>query len=100
MGELKLPEQPERWLCTECGEVCGENILTAKSPFDENDILSGCPACLSAESLIAACWKCDKPSSSGTPLNRQYRYVNACYEHRPPEAMRYKGPARKHREDT
>lgn len=85
-----LPEQPQRWLCEECGAVCGENILTAKSPFDENDTLSGCPTCLAAESLIAACWKCDRPSSIGTPLNQQYRYVNACHEHRPPEFMRYK----------
>jgi hypothetical protein len=85
-----LPEQPKRWLCEECGAVHGDNLLEANNPFDESETITGCPTCRAVNSFVAACWKCDRPATSGTPLIEQYRYVNACYKHRPDDAIHYR----------
>jgi len=81
-GKSELPEAPERWYCEECNEVSTE-YLTAPNPFDADDIVTGCPICHSVGSLIAACWKCNRPAGMGTPDSKVYRYIQTCFEHRP-----------------
>lgn len=81
-GKSKLPEAPKRWYCEECCEV-SESYLTAPNPFDEDDTVTGCESCKSVDSLVAACWKCNRPGSIGTPHCDEYRYIQTCFEHNP-----------------
>lgn len=43
MGRIR---EKQRWRCTNCGTTTlGPELLTAPSPFDADDVLSGCPKC-------------------------------------------------------
>ena len=81
-GISKLPEAMPRWLCNECGHV-SETYLTAPSPFDSGDTIAGCENCKEVNSMEAACWKCDRPGTIGTPASTEFRYINTCFEHNP-----------------
>lgn len=82
-GKSPLPEAPERWYCRECASLFGAGeYLTAPHPFDD-DIVVGCKHCLSIDSLVVACWKCHRPASGGYNNSTEYRYVQACHEHKP-----------------
>jgi len=87
MTEATLPEAPKRWLCEECGHV-SETYLSAPNPFDDDDVVIGCENCKSVDSLIAACWKCDRRAGIGTTASTEYRYVHTCGEHNPERAPR------------
>lgn len=78
------PEAPERWLCKECDHVSG-TYLVAPNPFDPEDQVTGCENCKQVDSLVAACWKCNRPAGIGTPDCNEYRYIHTCFEHRPEE---------------
>lgn len=84
-GQSKLPEAPDRWVCGECGELV--DPLYAQNPFDPDGTISGCPVCLSVESIVGACWKCDRIATGGYNSDHfeqtGYRYVHSCHEHRP-----------------
>ena len=92
-GVSKLPESPERWVCSECQQVTAEH-LSAPSPFDENDTLTGCPNCLAVNSLESACWKCDRPGSIGTTASTEFRYINTCRDHNPERVSEGETPDR------
>ena len=79
-----LPEAPEKWLCSRCGNVCGKP-LSAPSPFDFDDYLQGCPTCKAAETLSQACQigACKNEATSGTNGGHGYRYVWTCHIHHP-----------------
>jgi len=81
-GKSSLPEAPNRWYCEECNEV-SETLLVAPNPFDKSDTLVGCPKCLCAESMISACWKCNRPAGIGTSDCDEYRYIQTCHKHMP-----------------
>lgn len=76
--------RPRRWRCCECGDICDDAVLlTAPSPFDPDRTISGCPHCLEAETLEAACdvKGCWMRGSVGTPTPQGYRWT--CHEHAP-----------------
>jgi hypothetical protein len=71
-------------LCKECGWHGTETeVLTAPNPFEEDTEITGCPACLSVESMAVACDAADcwNEICCGTPTPTGYR--TTCYNHRP-----------------
>jgi hypothetical protein len=72
----------EKWVCDRC-DWCGpwREVLIAPNPFDERDVIHGCPDCKEVASLQRAC---DVPSctlavSCGFPTPEGYR--NTCSKH-------------------
>lgn len=86
-GKSKLPEASERWICTECDYVSG-TYLTGPNPFDPDDEIIGCVNCKSVDSLVAACWKCDRRAGIGTTASTEYRYIQTCGEHNPERVLK------------
>lgn len=85
METLKqLPEAPEKWVCSECGEV-SQTYLEAPSPFNADDTLIACPECLEVGVLSRACQHegCVWPASGGHLGGEGYRYFWSCWEHSP-----------------
>ena len=79
-----LPDAPKKWLCNECGGIAFE-ILSAPSPFDQNDTIHACPTCRTVENLTAACQypDCSKPAGGGYTGGLGYRYAWLCWDHSP-----------------
>lgn len=79
-----LPEAPEKWRCKECDQIC-VTPLSAVNPFDEGDVISGCPNCKDVNTLEQACQfdGCKQNASIGTPGGYAYRYFWSCHRHRP-----------------
>lgn len=77
-------EAPPKWICRECGAICAKH-LAAVNPFDPSDTISGCPNCLSAETLVGACQvdDCKREASGGYPNALGFRYVRTCHDHAP-----------------
>jgi hypothetical protein len=85
-GKSDLPEAKSRWLCSECGHICyDEYILTAPSPFDPSDNITGCPHCKAVDSFGGACAAdgCRLEASGGHPGAFGFRYVWTCWDHSP-----------------
>lgn len=81
-GKSTLPESPDKWVCRECKKVTAIH-LSAPNPFDNTDTIIGCPNCQSVDSLVSACWKCDREACIGTTASTEFRYVHSCHEHQP-----------------
>ena len=60
-----------------------ELMLWGKNPFNEKEIITGCPECKSIDSCFAVCDepKCWEPATCGTPTKEKYR--NTCGKHKP-----------------
>lgn len=58
-------------------------ILQGKNPFDDEDIVNGCPKCKSIDSIVCVCDEkdCWNPVTCGAPTPEGYR--NTCGKHRP-----------------
>ena len=58
-------------------------VLQATSPFDERDILDGCPQCKAVNTIYVACDEegCWDTVSCGTPTPDGYR--STCSKHAP-----------------
>lgn len=58
-------------------------VLRAKNPFDEDEVIEGCPECREINSPRQACDEpgCWKEATCGTPTPEGYR--STCGEHRP-----------------
>ena len=70
--------------CDECGWHGLENqVLVARSPFDDGDNIYGCPKCLDVNSMRPVCDEpdCWSDSTCGTPTPDGYR--NTCHKHIP-----------------
>lgn len=81
-----------RWRCSECSSCFWDGeILRAPSPFDLDDIVTGCPSCKSVQSFEGACEMdgCDRAASGGYPLPEGYTW--RCWEHRPSPDQNPKG---------
>ena len=67
----------KRWRCECCDETSLESeLLTAPSPFDPEETLTGCPRCLSADGFEMLCeiGDCQKTATCGGPaLDGVYR---------------------------
>ncbi len=70
-----------RWLCIECSEVVVHGVWDDVPDPGSDRIWPVCRSCRAPESFVAACWKCDRRSSMGTPTVSGY--VNSCGEHAP-----------------
>ena len=72
-----------KYYCDAC-EWVGESILIAPHPFDDKDTVTGCPNCLSVDSVQPACSfdGCGKRSNCGTPTESGYKWF--CHEHGAP----------------
>ena len=77
-----LPEAPPKWICEDCEMIC-TTPLEAKNPFDDSEMLHGCPHCKAANTLIMACQfeGCEQRASSGNPGVYGYRYIHLCWDH-------------------
>ena len=74
-------------------QVCGmyecewhgtsDDVLKAPNPFDEGDVLWGCPECKAVNSIYLACDEpgCWERSACGMPTDTGYR--STCGKHRP-----------------
>lgn len=73
----------KRWKCECCDEVstCSE-LLTALSPFDPEDTLTGCPHCLAVNGfdLLCATDGCMKLATCGGP-SADGVYRQTCGDH-------------------
>lgn len=77
---------PHRWLCQECNVISFRSgLLRAPSPFDPDDVLTGCPSCRSIGPFDPICdvAKCRASTTCGTPTPTGYRFT--CSKHRPEE---------------
>ena len=85
-----------RWKCRSCGEVSREaELLTAPSPFDETDTLTGCPLCKGCSDgfdLLCDEDGCIQEAHCGWPTgdkaDRWGGYRNTCGQHREPHNVR------------
>lgn len=85
----------QKWKCKACGAVSLEGeLLTAPSPFDTNDTLSGCPECKQCSEGFDLL--CDDPGCSaiagcgwptGDNLDEWGGYRNTCGKHWPPNTI-------------
>lgn len=68
-------KQVRRWRCSECDEISAETeLLTAPSPFDAMDTLTGCPHCKRVPLFEAIC--------AGFPVGEEFGgYRQTCAEH-------------------
>ena len=62
-----------------------DEVLEAPNPFDENDVITGCPKCKQVDTTVYAC---DEPGCwadvcSGVATKTGYR--STCHEHVPKE---------------
>ena len=68
--------------CEECGLVCGkDDWLLAPSPFDADDIITGCKRCYYINSFVLLCDEegCEKIAGCGWPSGDVYRHT--CSDH-------------------
>lgn len=75
-------EPTDRWICDGCSAVVADNaLLREKSPFNANDIITGCPECGAVESFQGCCDEpgCTKLSTCG--WNHPTGYRRTCYKH-------------------
>jgi len=85
-GISTLPEAPDSYLCEECDQVTAI-YLSAPNPFDRTDTITGCPNCQSVDSLVRACWKCNRRGTIGTTASTEFRYIHTCFEHNPERVL-------------
>jgi hypothetical protein len=57
-------------------------VLRAANPFDINELIQGCPACKSIDSMVRVCEVegCTFDATCGIPL-KSGRYVQCCGSH-------------------
>lgn len=76
----------ERWRCDECYHIAlNSEWLEARSPFDPDDHLSGCPACKATNAAERLCDEpgCKQLATCGTPFPGGYKMH--CHVHPPGE---------------
>jgi len=79
---LVVRQYPE-WKCEQCGEIYPDNeVLKGANPFDEADIITGCPNCKSIDSFVRVCDEpeCQFEATCGWPSADGYRQT--CSRHR------------------
>lgn len=78
-------KQVRRWRCGECDEISTETeLLTAPSPFDAEDTLTGCPHCKKVPVFTAICDEpgCTRAVCAGFPAGAEFGgYRQTCAEH-------------------
>ena len=65
-----------RFKCRECSTDFDEGeILLARNPFDETEMITGCPKCKAPDSFELLCdvEGCKRPATCGTPTEQGYR---------------------------
>jgi hypothetical protein len=79
----RTKEATPKFICEECHELTGAP-LSAPSPFDPDDEITGCPNCKAVNSLRQACVAdgCHEAATCGTPDHLSYRYAWTCHHHR------------------
>lgn len=79
-----MSDRHNRKVICPCGWYGTEDkVLEALNPFDDLDILVGCPRCKDVNTIVTACDElgCWKPIECGTPTADGYR--STCSRHRP-----------------
>ena len=78
-------DENRQWRCLECGEISLQTeLLTAPSPFDEADIITGCPKCKGVEGFKEICDEpgCEAEATCGFPVKHGFDgYRRTCWEH-------------------
>ena len=72
----------EIWRCVNClGCFWEGDLLTARSPFDPDETLTGCPNCKTVDDFERVCDEpgCARTASNGFPVDGGYRHT--CFEH-------------------
>jgi len=75
----------KQWRCQNCKQITlGASLLTARSPFDAEDTLTGCPICRRAEGFDEICDEpgCERDASWGFPAGPEFGgYRRTCHAH-------------------
>lgn len=79
-------DEEKRWRCEECRGVSLEaGLLTAPSPFNINETLTGCPYCLGCGKVELLCDDpgCESKATAGFPTEKEDHggYRRTCYKH-------------------
>jgi hypothetical protein len=70
-------------ICKSCGWYgLDSEVLTAISPFDPDDVISGCPQCKEINTIMLACWAqdCWEEVTMGA-FTRDGTYQMLCSKH-------------------
>ena len=71
-----------RYKCDTCGAMFdGTHMLTAKNPFDENDMIYGCPSCAAVNDFTHLCDVADCPNPATGGHSTPEGYLFHCHEH-------------------
>jgi hypothetical protein len=73
-----------RWKCKKCKSIHHYgDVLTAKNPFNKNEVILGCPSCKAPDSFDQVCDEpgCENATTCGTPTEDGYR--RTCGKHKP-----------------
>lgn len=74
-----MPRSNHRWEC-ECGwRGFISDMLKAPNPFDDTDMIHGCPSCKQIGEFTQMCDECWKPATCGTPTDGGYKRL--CGDH-------------------
>lgn len=79
-----MSNEPTKWGCMECSwHGVQSDLLTAPSPFEPMDIISGCPECLFSGGLVLLCEKpgCFEAATHTGPTQTDYGFT--CPSHVP-----------------
>lgn len=75
----------KRWRCQGCERISLEPVLlTAQSPFDAAQTLTGCPLCKSVEGFDEICDEpgCERNATCGFPAGAEFGgYRRTCGKH-------------------
>lgn len=72
----------DKWMCQECDwRGLERDLLTAPNPFDDLDIVHGCPQCKSVDKFDEACDEPECWSNAGCGFPTATGYRRTCYKH-------------------
>ena len=71
----------DRYKCDWIGE--DTEMLTAPHPFQDGEIINGCPGCKEVDTIVRVCDEpgCNQAATCGTPTESGYRQT--CGKHMP-----------------
>ena len=70
--------------CSECDwRGFAEDMLEAENPFEPDQMITGCPTCMSIDKEVRICdiKGCNREATCGTPVPDDREYVTSCGQH-------------------
>ncbi len=73
-----------KWKCCDCGTITKDkDLLSAKNPFNNKEVIKGCPECKEVGFFTVICEfeGCEDYGNTGTPIKGGYTWT--CVKHQP-----------------